>query len=265
MTTTCTRPGCTRAAYSRTTGLCKRHFTHLAGDAYDIVPFPTEQFAAYLDAGYPPKTICIAAGVDDETASRAYPNGNVYRWVRDALINVDLETAASQPAWRTTRRIRALAAAGMTYTAISKESGLCISGITKLATGQPKRTSLETFTKINTVWHNHRNDPVKTPDARIARRGWAKPWEWDDIDGPDDLHADAMVTSRYARAALKRAVAKWGKPHTLTITQITPSQYSAIHDRPTVRESIHSRVLGNLNRETQRLHVAQKHANRKAA
>ena len=254
--TECSRPRCTRAAKSLATGLCRRHFSLLYGDAHKAVPFPSARFDELLAIGYTATAICTAAGVGHDVVRRAYPDGNCYGHVRDAIVNVDLEKAPSQPAWRATRRVRSLAAAGMTIRDIGEASGLDCAYISRLAGGTLKRTSTDTFKAIDRVWNDHRDDPVREPAPRIARRQWATPWEWEDIDDPHtDVHGDSIVSSRSAIASIEKAIAQWGTKRTAEIIGISTSEMYRTLRRCTIRESTRARILGSIARETARIYI----------
>lgn len=265
MSPTCARPGCRRAAHSRSTGLCGPHFRQYAGPAYDRVPIPADAIRAYRAAGYTDKGVCTAAGVSVDAIRRAFPDGRVSRFVRDAIVNVDLEAAPSQPCWRATRRVRALAALGVSYKTIAEEAGLSASYLAKVAGGQPTRMNTTAFRRLNAVWEARRDDPAGPVDERIARRGWAVPFEWDDIDGPEDLHADALVCSRTARHALEAAVTTWGRARALEITGLNDWQYQRVRKDPRIRESMRARVIGAINREKWRIDANRRNHMKAAA
>lgn len=261
--TECSRPRCTRAAKSLATGLCKRHFSLLYGDAHKTVPFPAKRFDELLAIGYTATAICTAAGIGHDVVRRAYPDGNCYGHVRAAIVNVDLEKAPTQPAWRSTRRVRSLAAAGMPIRDIGEAAGLDCAYISRLAGGTLKRTSTETFKAIDRVWNAHRNDPVREPAPRIARRQWATPWEWEDIDDPHiDVHGDSIVSSRSAIASIEKAIAQWGTKRTAELIGISTSEMHRILRRGTIRESTRARILGSIARESSRTYI---HARRQVA
>lgn len=263
--TTCARPGCGRVVHSRATGLCGPHFRHHAAGAYDRVPFPAAALDAYRAAGYTDRAVAAAAGIHADSIARSYPGGTVTRHVRDALVTVDLDKAPTQPGWRATRRIRALAALGISYEAMAAETGISAKYIGKIAGGQVLWVMADNFARVQALWAAHQGDTAERHvDARIARRGWAVPFEWEDIDGPDDLHADAMVSAATVRAALKRAAARWGRDRVLELTGLDTPRYYHLRTATTVRESTRARVIGAITREDWRIRARRKHAERTA-
>lgn len=176
-----------------------------------IVPFPTRHVNDLIGQGYTPWGIARAAGIGTTTMHRGMNSGHCAPITRARIYAVDPATIDPQPAWRATRRIRALAAAGVRYHTIAAESGLTYGKVAGLAAGHFTRVSAATFARLDAVWEARKNRPVTAPDPRVAAKRWAVPWEWDDIDDYGvDVNVDTMIDSASTRAMLERAIERYG-------------------------------------------------------
>lgn len=213
------------------------------------IPFPESHVRPLLDAGYPLTAISRAAGLAASTLIVARRRGTVTRPVLHAVTHVDMNRAPCQPAWRATRRVRALAAAGMRYQHIADEVGTGRSYIAMIANARFTRMETSTFLKIDEVWQSHKDRPVTTPDPKIIRRGWAVPWEWDDIDDPaTDLHGDAFVPSTPVIESIDRTIATHGLRAVCEATGMDPNRIQRLRAAGKTRLSTRATVLGNLQR-----------------
>lgn len=249
---TCARPGCDNTAKYAVTGLCETHYLHLhrvgmiRNQPTDKVPPPTSHIERLMGYGYTRAAIARAAGVDPGTITRALAGETITRRVRDALLATNIDNAPMHPAWRVTRRIRALAAAGHTLDTISAHTGVEISVITKLAHAQRATVTRRVFRSIDAYYQEHANDIPRPPSTRIKKYGWAVPWEWDNIDGPDDLHGDALVNPRTAQQAIRDAIERWGAPRTARILDTKTDKIARFLEVTAMRQSTKAAILAKL-------------------
>ena len=249
---TCARPGCDNTAKYAVTGLCETHYLHLhrigliRNQPTDKVDPPTRHIEQFMQQGYTRAAIARAAGVDPGTINRALAGETITRRVRDALLATDINQAPMHPAWRVTRRIRALAAAGHTLDTISEHTGVEISVITKLAHAQRATVTRRVFASVDAYYRKHADDIPQPPSTRIKKYGWAVPWEWDNIDGPDDLHGDALVNPRTAQQAIRDAIERWGEPHTARILETKRDKLTRFLDVTAMRQSTKAAILAKL-------------------
>lgn len=267
---TCARPGCDNTAKYAVTGLCETHYLHLhrigmiRNQPTDKVPPPTRHIERLMGYGYTRAAIARAAGVDPGTVTRALAGETITRRTHDALLATNINDAPMHPAWRVTRRIRALAAAGHTLERISAHTGVEISVITKLAHAQRNTVTRRVFRSVNAYYREHADDVPRPPSTRIKKYGWAVPWEWDNIDGPEDLHGDALVDPRTAQDAIRDAISRWGEPHTARILETKRDKLTRFLDATAMRQSTKAAILAKLttarNRARETPHLTHKEA-----
>lgn len=251
----CSRPGCTNQAVYIASGLCEKHHAYMRAHGTlpplpaDLVDAPTAHVHALLAQGYTVGNIAATAGVSFGAVRKTERgDGPVYRHIHDAIVNADMDTAPHIPAWRATRRVRALAAAGHRMSTIAAETGITPCIVHDIAAGKRRTVTQTTWARLTPYWDAHKDDPVTTPDPRVAAYGWAAPWEWDDIDDPDtDLHGDKMVDGTTTRAAIERAITRYGIRRTAEIVGCSRDALCKAREYKQVHQSRRAHILRALN------------------
>lgn len=208
---TCRTTNCDRTPQPRARGYCKDcAYTHNI-----FQPFlPAEKARAIVrelhDKGYTHKHIAETAGLS-ETAisniSRAkYPSvrGHVYealRYARTALNNATPIAAVQpghehRPGWPAARRLRALAAIGIPTQDIIDATGICKSSISVIRSEKQLRLPTKWDDAIRAYYETHQFDPARTPHHSVAKKNWPKPFDWDDIDDPNEDPAKNVLPVR---------------------------------------------------------------------
>ena len=195
--TTCTR--CHRQAAPGRHGYCRWHAEALgAADTYTDSTPVAEHVDALLDAGWECATVARAAGLRIQTVYklRDRTTTTVRKSTADGILAIrpdDTDDPAWIPAWPYQRRLRALQAAGWSQHTLATAAGVTQSLISKLSNGR-RFTTRATAEVINDMWRELQNKPVAGPPTDVAaRRKWAVPMEWDNIDDPDEHHPDPGV------------------------------------------------------------------------
>lgn len=89
------------------------------------------------------------------------------------------------PAWPHQRRLRALLANGMNQRQL-EAAGLTPDNIANICDNNTHTINITTAQQIDTLWDKHKNDPHQEPTPLVKAHHWPTPWEWDDIDNPDE-------------------------------------------------------------------------------
>ena len=222
------------------------------------VDFPYGHVQQYVDQGYSVASIAQAIGRHKTGLNRARRVGRCSEETYRRLMNLDVEKCPYQPGWRVTRRVRALMAAGVTTREIAADSGLHHGLIAHLAGARRKFVTLDTFRAIDQVWDARKNDPVQPPVAIVRTKRWAVPWEWDNIDGDEDLHGDAFVPLGHLEKSLRRAAAEWGVAETARVLDLgKPGRVHDILAQTKIRQSIKSKYIDRLYRERRNREIAK--------
>lgn len=220
---------------------------------HNSVPYPHDHVQPILDRGFTLRAISRGIGLHPGSLDLCATVGTCAPTTRRALLALDINQCHPQPAWRATRRIRALMAAGVTLDTIAAGTGLHASYISQLAAERKIRIDRENFLRIDQAWRARKDQPVRPANGHVARRGWAVPWAWDDIDGPDDLHRDMRVPIRPVLDALERAITKWGRARVAEILDVDPRKISDLRRQTSIRRSRKDDILRRLDRESRRL------------
>lgn len=214
----------------------------------EVVSLPA-RVAELIEAGWTSRSIAMAAGVAQSTLHDAIRTGKVTAPTARRLMAVDMDAAPRQPAWRATRRMRALVAAGVPIDTLAAEVGTTRPHFHEILHGKTEQIHRDLFLAIDRVWRARENDPVSQPSVEIIARGWAVPWAWDDIDDPaTDLHADRITDTDAVRAAITRARTEFGDEATAKAIGIHRYRLSEFQRTPRMLTSRANQILGDLRR-----------------
>ncbi|GAA4929038.1 hypothetical protein GCM10023224_05560 [Streptomonospora halophila] len=150
------------------------------------------RITALKAAGWSIKAVATAARTTEDVVRNLGrdPGRRVRAEVAARILEIDqLWPAGYVPAVGSVRRLRALAVIGHGLCEVSAESGLSVSGLSKLRAGQ-RWTQARTPAAVEVAYTRLEMRPASSPRAGIIREraraaGWAPPLAWDDIDDPD--------------------------------------------------------------------------------
>lgn len=195
----CVHGTCTCIAY-RTDGLCKKHSIALGKSQPKRPVEEAQTILADLRAhGWSLNAIEEATGLTTTTLKyiAAGKDKNARHGTIAALTslkNKEVDTGDRFPAWPTTRRLRALQAAGHSGETLAELTSMCRSNISKLSLGRALTVSKATRDNVEHIWQELANQPVVGPPTKTAARmGWKAPLGWNDIDDPDELLSTAFI------------------------------------------------------------------------
>lgn len=197
--TTCLHGNCTRK--QRRKGYCYIHYKSLGLAATRIDPTRAHNHITYLQdtKGMSRNHIAKLAGVSGETISRiANSQATTISQHTEQKI-LAITKASGHPgghvdAWPYVRRIQALLAIGYTHRELAEAFNIGYSTIFYYSQGNKAKIRRDIAATIRTLYTELARRPARTPDRIIARRNWAKPLDWDDIDNPDEHHNKTEIT-----------------------------------------------------------------------
>lgn len=199
----CVRPNCTRAVTRPEDydGLCFRH-AKAAGIAHHFVPW--EKVHAELErltaGGWTLNAIEEDYIVFNNTLRDIkYHRRNRFKHsTYQALKEIPTLSPYRRPAWPLRRRVNALRAIGITFVEISEEIGEKATTVQYLSYERAQWATPELDEKIRAYYQFHANDPVQEIDTRAKKLNLPRPFDWDDIDNPNE-HAQASICTRRSR------------------------------------------------------------------
>lgn len=199
----CVRPNCTRAVTRPEDydGLCFRH-AKAAGIAYHFVPW--EKVHAELERLTAGGWTLNAIEEDYIVFNNTLRDIKYHRRDRfkhstyQALKEIPTLSPYRRPAWPLRRRVNALRAIGITFVEISEEIGEKATTVQYLSYERAQWATPELDTKIRAYYQHHANDPVQEIDTRTKKLNLPRPYDWDDIDNPNE-HAQASIHTRRIR------------------------------------------------------------------
>lgn len=213
-----------------------------------VVPLPT-RVPRLIETGFTPHSIAVAARIAPSTLNESLKSGTTTARTARRLLAADMDTAPRQPAWRATRRLRALAAAGVPVDTLAEEVGTHRAHLDEILHGKTEQIRRGLFIDVDRVWRARQNDPVSPAPRAVAACRWAVPWGWDDIDDPEvDLHADVVTEADAVHAAIRRARKQFGAETTAAAIGVHRYELAAICRRPRILTSRANRILGDLRR-----------------
>lgn len=207
MTPTCARESCQRRAWRWGKGYCEHHAFALGIREHRVPSAPvTAHLQACLAAGATRHAIAEQTGVDLNIVSYTArgERKTMHAATARRLMKATPTMNDKPPVWPIARRLRSLRAAGWTLAELHDGTGLDVATIIDLSEDRPSHLMPATDRAVRGFYAAHRNDPVKTPHPRVAKRGWPTPWAWDDIDDPTEVPDPAFESLSDLLAALVR-------------------------------------------------------------
>lgn len=236
-TGTCSRPNCPNRPTPWGHGLCRTHWLNSPGHRRWKKRVPADVARKHLEkvvaAGGAITTIAQEIGVRNPTLYRILhgeqPTCSVY--VHDRIMTATPDMTRSPFAWPLTRRLQALRAAGWNVDELTEALGVSRQFIISMCAGKRNRVHVKTDRMIREFYDEHKNDPVREPSTRVAKRGWARPWDWDDIDNPDETPTKEfdtlaeLLTALVDRMGSQKAVCEATGISTSYLSQFLAERY----------------------------------------
>lgn len=193
--------GCGRAAYRE--NLCKPHYLVAHPDLVRVSATRSrDHLNRCLNQGATRRGIALSVGVPVETV-RQVANGTCRRVTRGTqrkLLSATSEMAMQAPAWPTTRRIRALRAAGWSIDELAELTGLHYETVVALGQERYSVVGLDLAATVRRVYQECglRLRPGVDPNNLV--NGWTPPAGWADVDDPNETHEPVVQDRRTARS-----------------------------------------------------------------
>lgn len=193
-----------RAANARYTKLAKYRSDKGISTLVDAAPVKAH-LAQLRAAGVGKRTIAQRAGVAQTVVNRligidhSKPARRVHPDTARKLLAVTIDDHADGtfiPSTGATRRIQALVSIGWTQTELGRRIGWTTANLNRITLGQVDNITRATYKLINDLYDELSMRPGPSQRARnlAARRSWAPPLAWDDIDNPNEQPAERRST-----------------------------------------------------------------------
>ena len=245
----CSRPGCHRARL-RNEQYCP---PHLYGQGLLTPRVHAQPAIRRIDLltimGYDSNAIASTAGVHRQTIARlrsddpAQYGETLTKRVRDGIMSTTpariLATGEGwMPAWPSVRKLRALKALGMTHQELADGTGISPARIKNFFLTQHRPlTSMADARKIDAFYRANEFTPQRNR-GNHARRNWAPPLAWENINDPTDTpfrqaynsHTFVPITTPHRRLAQHALDNGEGIPLTrhLTIPRVADGTLNAM-------------------------------------
>lgn len=185
----CIRAHCIRRQHPLGKGYCEGHAYAAGVFEPRVSPEPVREYLQHLPGTQ--TAIARAAGVSEKTVSDI--RDGLYRRIAGKtarrLLAVKPEDVKPdrRPTWPLVRRIRALRAIGWTSAEIAGQfGGISPETVLRLNRGEIKYVVSGTDEGIRAGYDSAPKRVRRKPHWQAVRGGWAAPYQWEDIDWPDD-------------------------------------------------------------------------------
>lgn len=219
----CSHGACTRRPHVAGRGLCETH-ARLAGLLRRQIPHEVALVLVQmkLNLGYSPAGLSRELGMRHDTIGKFLRlRSPMKASTFDALLEV--EAPGRVEGWRVIRRLQALRAAGATVRELAEGIGVSVDYIHSLHQRDPEWVAADYAKRIIDYYRAHEMDTVRPVDWRVARRGWALPLEWDDIDDPDEVPGGRREVTDVDRRAAETLVSRVGVARAVEIVGMSES------------------------------------------
>lgn len=217
---------CSRPSFAH--GLCSFHYDReykyavRKGDGWDSIYVPAEPFRRrireFMDAGYSSIMLEAITGIEQHTFQRQLSLEReraleyyVDKLNRTPLVPIwrlwrtDIGVDYRVPKYLVTRRARSLLAYGWETPDIMKASGLSSQGVLRIYQDDDGFAMRSTLVKMDKAFRelSMLPQPTHMRPSRVKKfRQWPVPFEWDDIDHPDDhIKAQKRAARRLSEGA----------------------------------------------------------------
>lgn len=187
----CVRPNCTRAqpGYDSYDGLCFRH-AKAAGIAHHYVPWEkvNTELERILSGGW------TLNAIEEDHGIFAYTLRDIKYHRRDHFRHSTYQTLKEiptlspyrRPAWPLRRRVNAMRAIGIPFSEMAREMGADAIRVQHLSYERAQWAPIYLDKKIRAYYTQHALDPIRNVDRATARLALPKPFDWNDIDDPNE-------------------------------------------------------------------------------
>lgn len=187
----CVRPNCTRAqpSHDRYEGLCLRH-AKAAGIVHQHIPWETvnAELERILAGGWTLNAIEEDHAIYDRTLRdiKYHRRDRFKDFTYQALKEIPTLSPYRRPAWPLRRRVNALRAIGIPFAEIGRAIGEEPAKVQHLSYDRTNWATPQMEEKIRAYYAHHALDPVRNVDQATAKLALPKPFDWNDIDDPDE-------------------------------------------------------------------------------
>ena len=227
----CARPGCHRTGRKSARGYCRAHAYALGIFTPRIDAEPARQHIKKLQTqGMTRAAIARQAGLSESGVNTLFNSRKtIHPNTHKAILAVTPHPTGILPAIGYNRRIRALRAAGYTIRELADHTGLDRATISGLSHDKWDTVTQTTADRIRNTYNQLAHKPVRPPRADVAKYNWPKPYDWDNIDDPDEQpHTRVTLTPATTRRlnylmehlGTKKAVGEYIGIHETTVRHI---------------------------------------------
>lgn len=191
----CLRPKCGNMRVARARGYCEKH-AYAEGVFKPFVDSSKAQaiVTKLHDMGHTYLAIAEAAGTSQQaihnTKKATYPTvrGRLYEGILQAeqVLSAADPITRNRPAWHIRRRLQALAAIGHSSREISAATGVSVSLIGRIRSGERARVRRGAELAILAYYKQHEGDAARPVTPQLRHHNWPKPMDWDNIDNPEE-------------------------------------------------------------------------------
>lgn len=183
----CSRPACTRQRHYAD-GLCRAHGSALSFRGKYV---PIEKVVDLLDrlnaAGVSDHEAARQAGIHHLVVSKLRKPGRkgcqLATYQKLAQVG---ESQEWEPVWPIMRRLRALATLGFSTQGIADACASDRTTLNLIMQGKTTKVQKRRAVAIREFYEEHQTDPLSAPTRAAVAGGWKTPFEWVDIDDPDE-------------------------------------------------------------------------------
>ena len=195
--TKCARPGCHRTGRKSARGYCRAHAYALGIFTPRIDAEPARHHIRKLQTqGMTRAAIARQAGISESAVNTLFNSRKtIHPNTHKAILAVTPQPTGILPALVYNRRIRALRAAGHTLHEIADYTGLDRTTITGLSYDRWDTVTQTTADRIRQAYDQLAYQPVRPARADVAKYNWPKPFEWDNIDDPDEQPKERVAVT----------------------------------------------------------------------
>lgn len=184
----CARSKCPNRAKTGHEGYCGKH-SYAFGIVVPMVPITTaqERIHRWMGEGHTIHAISTSTGLHFYTirgiATGSY--NSIRQVTHDTIMGASISPNRAE-AWPAARRLQALRAAGHTKAELQAGARLSTRTITLLSFDKYEHISFAVDARVRDYYDQHHMDPVRPPTTAVRKHRWPLPFDWVDIDDPQE-------------------------------------------------------------------------------
>ena len=148
-------------------------------------------------AGYSLRQLAHTAGVSYQAFTRVVRLGTAMQ--RDTYNQLRATPPTHEPSrvpmWPLTRRVRSLQAIGFSQARISRDLNLDRSVVSQISRGVWETVTVDVDRLIRSYYSEHSLSPAGTPTRGAEKGRWPVPFQWENIDDPNEVRFRRMVAA----------------------------------------------------------------------